>query len=349
MKPKKLFLTGATGFIGSNLLEKFVQKGYEVVALVRPTSDLRFINQYIGSNQVEVQKGDVKNKSGLSGLIAGCDTLVHCASFVGDWGRKKDYYETNVQGTRNILEAGREQDVDLTILVSSNAVLGEEDCVMPKDEDCQPNPQFPYFLRSIFESDMNHYRNTKALAEKESVDSSLKNKSNLTVVRPVWTYGPREFNAGPYIFCKSVLSGNRLFPGSKKNKFHTIYVEDLSEMIFGLIEKRKRGINIFNAGSQEVTTLDEFWKTFCDTLGKKHPIYLPRSVTYPIGFAMEALYKTFKSKEAPLLTRARVEMGYCNNIYDVRKIQEEIGPIERTPISEGVDKTIRWWKENGYL
>ncbi|MBU2104744.1 MAG: NAD-dependent epimerase/dehydratase family protein [Nanoarchaeota archaeon] len=349
MKPKRLFLTGATGFIGSNLLEKFVKEGYEIVALVRPSSNLRFIQEYIDNNQIEIREGDIKNRRGLIGLMEGCDTLIHCASFVGDWGRRKDYYETNVQGTINILETGKEQGIDFTILVSSNAVLGEEDCLRAKREDDVYNPIFPYFLRSIFESDMNHYRNTKALSEKEAIDFSLRNKSNLKVVRPVWTYGPREFNAGPYIFCKSVLLGNRFFPGSRTNKFHTIYVEDLSEMILRLTEKRKRGINIFNTGSQKITTLDEFWKTFCNILGEKPPIYLPKNIVYPLGFGMEALYKTFKSKEAPLLTRARVEMGYCNNIYDVKKIHEEVGPIEETPLRIGVEKTVKWWRKNGYL
>ena len=120
-------------------------------------------------------------------------------------------------------------------------------------------------------------------------------------------------------------------------------------MVFRLTKKRKEGINIFNAGSKDVKTLDEFWRTFCDALGEKPPIYLPKSLVYPIGFAMEALYKTFKSKKAPLLTRARVEMGYCNNIYDVSKIRKEIGPIEDTPMRVGVEKTINWWKENGYF
>lgn len=349
MKTRKLFLTGATGFIGSNLLEKFVQEGYHVIALTRSNSDLKFIQKYIDENKIEIREGDIKDRGRSNNIIADCDTLIHCASFVGDWGRKKDYYDTNVLGTKNILEAGKEKGIDSTILISSNAVLGEENCLEPKSEESTYNPIFPYFLEGIFESDMNHYRNTKALAEKEALKHASKNKSNLTIVRPVWTYGPHEFNAGPYLFCKSILSGNKFFPGSKTNKFHTIYVEDLAEIIFRLTKKRKKGINIFNAGSQKVTTLDEFFGTFCDALEKKHPIYLPRKIVYPIGFAMEALYKTFKSKEAPLLTRARVEMGYCNNIYDVEKIHKEIGPIKETPLDIGINKTIKWWEENGYL
>jgi nucleoside-diphosphate-sugar epimerase len=349
MKPKKIFLTGATGFIGSNVAERFVREGFNLVALARPTSNLRFIQEGIDKGQIEIKNGDIRRKEGLCELMEGCDTLVHCASFVGDWGRKKDYYETNVQGTRNVLETAKEQGINFTLLVSSNAVLGEEDCLIAKEEDSPPNPQFPYFLRSIFESDMNHYRNTKALAEKESIDLALKNKLNLTVVRPVWTYGPREFNAGPYIFCKSLIGGNRFFPGSKTNKFHTIYAEDLSEMILRLVEKRKDGINIFNLGSEQVSTMDEFWCSFCDVLGEKHPIYIPKSLIYPVGIGMEAGYKLFKAKNAPLLTRARVEMGYCNNIYGVEKVRDEIGPLRDTPLKEGVEKTVGWWKNNGFL
>ena len=120
-------------------------------------------------------------------------------------------------------------------------------------------------------------------------------------------------------------------------------------MIFRLTKKRGRGVSVFNTGSQDVKTLDEFWKTFCEVLGEKPPIYLPKGLVYPLGFGMETLHKTFKSKEAPLLTRARVEMGYCNNVYDVSKIKEEIGSIVETPLRIGVEKTVKWWKENGYL
>jgi len=349
MIPSKLFITGTTGFIGSNLVDRLVNDRYSIVALARPSSDLRFIKKHIESGRVEIKMGDIRAKDELPYLMEGCDSLVHCASFVGDWGVKEDYYQTNVGGTRNLLESARKCGIGFTLLISSNAVLGEEDCKELKPEEAPYNPRFPYFLSRILESDMNHYRVSKMLAERDAISFSEHNGLHLTVVRPVWVYGPREFNAGPYIFCKSILSGNRFFPGSKKNRFHTIYVEDLSEVIARLIEKRKQGVNIFNVGSEHASNMNEFWCTFCDTLGKEHPIYLPLSLTYPIGFALEGLYKLFKSKNAPLLTRARVEMGYCNNVYDVRKIREELGPLRETSLKEGVEKTVRWWKENGYL
>ncbi len=345
----RIFLTGATGFIGSNLARQFVKEDYPVVALARPTSSTRFIDHYVNSGELEIRRGDITSKQGLDGSMKGCSVLIHCASFVGDWGLKKDYYQTNVEGTKNVLREARDSGIQQAVLISSNAVLGEEDCLEKKAEDFPYNPTFPYFINNIFESDMNHYRNTKMLAEKETINFCQENNIDLTVVRPVWVYGPREFNAGPYIFCKSICEGNRFFPGTKNNKFHTIYVEDLAKITTRLTEKNLKGVNIFNVGSEEVHTMDKFWNSFCEELGKKPPIYLPRSLVYPIGFAMESLYKLFKSKKAPLLTRARVEMGYCNNLYDTKKVRTEIGDFQDTSLEKGVERTIRWWKNNGYL
>jgi len=349
MNKRNIFLTGATGFIGSHIVDSFLESGHEVRALVRPSSNLRFIKKYIENGKMIAVNGDVTREAGLEDKLAGCDVVVHVASFVGDWGEKEDYYRTNVGGAKNLLKSSKLAGIKSFMLISSNAVLGEEDCLTPKNEDSPYNPNFPYFLSRLFESDMNHYRNSKMLAEKEAICFCKQNGMDLTIIRPVWVYGPREFNAGPYIFCKSVQEGNRFFPGCKSNKFHNIYVEDLSEMTLRLLEKQKAGINIFNAGSESIPTMDEFWSLFCDALGKKPPIYLPRSLVYPMGLCLEATYKLLKAKKAPLLTRARVEMGYCNNVYDTRKIIAEIEDFKETPLKEGVRKTVGWWKENGYL
>jgi nucleoside-diphosphate-sugar epimerase len=349
MNKRNIFLTGATGFIGSHIADRFLESGHEVKALVRPSSNLRFIKDHIEYGEMTAVSGDLIQGASLEGKLAGCDVVVHVASFVGDWGKKEDYYRTNIEGTKNLLKSSKIAGIRSFMLISSNAVLGEEDCLTPKTEDSPYNPIFPYFLSGLFESDMNHYRNSKMLAEKETIDFCKQNGINLTVVRPVWVYGPREFNAGPYIFCKSIQEGNRFFPGCKGNKFHNIYVEDLSKMILILLEKQKKGINIFNAGSKSIPTMNEFWSLFCDALGKKSPIYLPKALVYPVGLGLEVAYKLLKAKKSPILTRARVEMGYCNNVYDTRKIMTEIGDLKETSLKAGIEKTVGWWKENGYL
>jgi nucleoside-diphosphate-sugar epimerase len=341
---KKIFVTGGTGFIGSNLIKELIKKHHKVRALTRKNSNLQFISKY----DIEIVNGDIKNLKEVEKAMKGCDTVIHTAALARDWGRKKDFYDINVKGTKNILKAIKENNIKFLIHLSTNAVLGEENCIKAKDENAPYNCKYPYFLSNFWESDMNHYRCSKMEAEKETISFCRRNEINLTVLRPVWVYGPREFHSGPYYFCKYISGSIRLLQGKRTNKFHVIYVKDLVRVITKAFEKQPEGINIYNVGSNYVPTMDEFWKLFCKHLNVKLPIYLPKFLTYPIGITMEALFKISRLKKSPDLTRARVAMGYDNNIYDVSKIHREF-KFKETPLDKGIKTTVRWWRRNGFL
>lgn len=341
---KKVFVTGGTGFIGSNLIRRLVKENYHVIALTRGCSNLRFIDGY----DLEIVEGDIRNQREVENAMKCCDTVVHLAALARDWGRKKDFYDINVGGTKNILKAVDKNKIKFLIHLSTNAVLGEEDCTEPKAEDFPYNARYPYFLSNIWESDMNHYRCSKMQAEKETISFCRKKGVNLTVLRPVWVYGPREFHSGPYYFCKYISGSMRLLPGCRTNEFHVIYVEDLVKVITKILKSPPEGIKVYNVGSQYVPTMDEFWSLFCKYLKVKPPIYLPKSLTYPLGVLKESVYKLFRIKSSPDLTRARVAMGYANNIYDVSKVQRELG-FNETPLEKGVKTTVRWWRRYGFL
>ena len=349
MSIEKIFVTGGTGFIGSHLVKKLAKDGNSIVVLVRKKSSTRFIDSYIKKYNVEVKIGDITNLEETTNAMKDCNIVFHNAALATDWGKKEDFHKINVEGTENVLKSAKTNRIKFFILTSSTAVLGEEDSLKKKKEDAPYKPNYPYFLSNIWESNMNDYRHTKMLSEKKAIEFCKENNIPLTVIRPVWVYGPREFHAGPYYFCKSVSEGTRFLPGCKTNKFHTIYVKDLVEVMVKILEKKLKGINIFNVGSESVPTMDEFWRLFCSNLNKKTPIYLPKWVVYPIGLGMEVFCKLLKIKNSPLLTRARVVMGYCNNIYDTSKLRKEIGPYKETSLKEGVKTTIRWWKMNKYL
>jgi len=342
---EKIFVTGGTGFIGSHLVKELVRKGYSVRVLVRARSSLRFIFRY----NIEIKKGDIRNFEEVLNAMEGCDVVFHNAALARDWGRKKDFFDINVKGTENILKAAKINKVNFIILTSTTAVLGEENCLKPKPEESPYKPKYFYFLSKFWESDMNYYRYTKMLAEKKAIKFCRENNISLVVIRPVWVYGPREFHAGPYYFCKSILQGMRILPGCKTNRFHVIYVKDLIEAMLEILKKRPQGINIFNIGAQYLPTMDEFWRLFCKYLGKNPPIYLPKFLIYSIGLFMEAFYKFLKIDIPPPLTRARVVMGYCSNIYDVSKIKKEVAFNVETPLENGVKTTVRWWRMNKYL
>ena len=341
---EKIFITGGTGFIGSNLIRELVKQSYRVKALTRKNSNLRFISAY----NIETVKGDLKNLKSVENAMKGCETVIHLAALARDWGMQKNFYDINVGGTKNVLKAAKKNNIKFLIDLSTNADLGEEDCLKAKDENSPYNCRYKYFLSNFWESDMNHYRCSKTQAEKAVISFCRKNNINLTVLRPVWVYGPREFHSGPYYFCKYISSGIRLLQGCKTNKFHVIYVKDLAKVITKILKNPQEGINIYNVGSQYVPTMDEFWRLFCKYLKVKPPIYLPKFLTYPIGIIMEAFYKLLRIKNSSDLTRARVAMGYDNNIYDVSKIHKKL-EFKETPLEKGVETTVRWWRRNGFL
>jgi nucleoside-diphosphate-sugar epimerase len=341
---KKVFVTGGTGFIGSNLIRELVKKSYRIKALIRNSSNLRFISGY----NVDIVKGDIRNLKEVENAMKGCDTVIHTAALARDWGKKEDFYDINVGGTKSILKAADKNNIRFMIHLSTNAVLGEENCPEPKDEKSPYNCKYPYFLSRFWESDMNHYRCSKMQAEKAAISFCRKNGINLTVLRPVWVYGPREFHSGPYYFCKYISGNTRLLQGCRANKFHVIYVKDLAKIVIKILESMPAGINIYNAGSQNVPKMDEFWKLFCKYLNVKPPVYLPKILTYPVGIIMETFYKLLNIQHSPDLTRSRVAMGYDNNVYDVSKIHKEF-KFKETPLENGVKATVRWWRRNGFL
>lgn len=341
----RVFVTGGNGFIGSHLIDRLIAEGHKVTALVRKTSDLSFLPL----DRVQLVEGDIRDFASIKKGMSDCDIIFHVAAFVADWGKEGDFYEINVEGVRNVLQAAKENSIKNVTLISTAGVLGEEDGHVAKPEEFPYSPKMPYFLSRFFESDMNHYRYTKMLAEKEAISFSKNNGINLTIIRPVWVYGPREFHAGPYEFCRSVAEGCRILPMGKNNKFHVIYVKDLIDAIIKAAEKKLIGINIFNIGNTEAPNIREYFNLFCKHLEIKTPFYIPFAIAYPLGIILEAVAK-LKSACAPfLLTRARVKMFYCNNIYDVSKSRKILDFTSETSLDKGIRETVGWWKQNGYL
>lgn len=334
-------MTGASGFIGSHIVDRLLLDGHEVRVLVRKNSDLSFLQ----IDKIEVFQGNISN---ADSALKGCDVVVHAAAKVSDWGAYDDFYNTNVTGTRKLLDAVKGCGIKRVVMISSNAVLGEEDCEDAKKEDAPYNPKMPYFLSS-FGCSMNYYRQTKALQEKESIEFCRDNDIDLSVLRPVWVYGEREFQAGPYEFCKTVLSGVPVLPMGRDNRLHCVNVKDVARAVGLVIEKHPEGVRVYNIGNEETPKTRDYFNLYCQHLGSKPPCYLSFWWFYPLGFLLEVIAKLVSKKEPFILSRARVKFFYCSNIYDVSKAKEELGFVPEIPLESGVKETVAWWRDNGFL
>lgn len=341
----KVAVTGANGFLGSHIVRLLVKKGCQVTSLVRNNSSTTFL----GKNAGKIVKINYQDKNRLKEIFNDIDFLIHNAAVSKDWGRYQDFEDINVGLTQNVISAAIQSKVKNIIYISSNSVLGEEDCRDAKKEDAPYKPKINYLLESMFPSGMNHYKITKALGEKKAVELSDKKDINLTVLRPVWIFGPREFHAGPYEYCKTVKDGIPVMPGTKNNLFHTVYVEDVARAVYQVIKKEPQKINIYNIGPMKVQSMHHFYGKFCKNLKRRKPVNLPKVLLdLPVSL-MEFFYIIMKIKTPPLLTRARLYMMYASNVYDVTKAKRELDFEADTDIDYAIRKTVKWWKLNKFL
>ncbi|MCK5073903.1 MAG: NAD-dependent epimerase/dehydratase family protein [Bacteriovoracaceae bacterium] len=341
----KVVVSGANGFLGSHIVRLLRKDGFEVVALVREGSSSKFIDR----SGADICFVDYNNKLDLQKCFSGADFFVHSAALAKDWGEWSEFKRVNIELTGMLINMALEAGIKDVIHISSNAVIGEEDNINRKNEEHDYLPRINYFLERWFPSGMNHYKCSKRDAEERAIFLAELNKLNLTVLRPVWIFGPREFNSGPYEYCKTITSKIPVMPGTNSNKFHTVYVEDVAKSVLCAIQKRLSGVNIFNIGPKRVMFMQEFYGKFCKELGLKRPKNLPMALLFFPVLILELVYLFLKIKTPPLLTRARLYMLYANNIYDVGKAEREIGFVADSDIDYAVRKTVKWWKVNGYL
>ena len=351
MKKETILITGANGFIGSHIAEKFVHEGQHVICLVREESDLSNIKHL----NIELRYGDIRNVEGLQEQLEGIDFIIHNAAYVKDWGDWKTFEEINIKGTLNILQACLDNGIKNIIMTGSISSYGEENSTKVKNENDEFNSHYPYSLDRVFPCKMNYYRDSKAIATKVAVKFAENKNINLTILEPVWVYGEREFNTGFYEYVKDVKNGLPFVPGlkkskkNKKNKFHMIYAGDVARAYFLAYEKKLKGVNRIIIGNDKAEYMENTYNLFCKEAGLKKPNNLPKWLLYPIAFKLELFYTIFKAKDPPFLTRARLNMFYDNIEYSTEKAQKILSFKNEFSLEEGIKRTVKWYKDNGYL
>ena len=205
----KALVTGATGFIGSHLVEALLDKNVEVRCLVRPNSNRRWLED----REVEYCVGDCRDYDSLPAAVSGVDCVFHLAGVVR--ARKyQDYFLSNSTGTRNLLQACLQKNpgLDRFVLVSSQAAAGPSPDGQPLKESDAARP-------------ISAYGWSKLMAEKEVLEK--KNDLPVVVVRPSPVYGPRDRDF--HSLFKMIKLGLRPVIGREERYIHLTYVQDVVE------------------------------------------------------------------------------------------------------------------------
>jgi dihydroflavonol-4-reductase len=327
----KALVTGATGFIGGNVARELVKQGYKVRALVRKSSNVKFLRGV----DLELAEGDLLDIASLENALEGCDYLFHVAAMYAFWARNpKLIYETNVQGTNNMLTAAKTQGIKKIVYTSSESVVGIDSDCMTGNEDMQ----------NSLDRIPSDYKKSKFMAE-SLVFKMSREGLPVVVVNPTTPVGP--FDIKPTPTGKIVLDYlNRRMPACVNTGLNVVDVEDVARGHILALEKGRTGAR-YLLGNKNLT-LYEILLILENITGIKAPRF-----TIPIWCALSAGYvdEFVEGKilrRSPRIPVSAVKASRHFRYFDCSKAVRELG-LPQTPVETSFQKAVVWFRENGYV
>ncbi|MHC1696484.1 MAG: hopanoid-associated sugar epimerase [Geobacteraceae bacterium] len=326
---KKVFVTGATGFIGASLTRELLEKGCDVRALVRPGSDRR----NLAGLDIEFWEGDLRDESSLASGLAGCDTLFHAAADYRLWTRDPAaMYAINVEGTRAILQAARRRSLAKVVYTSSVGTLGNPG-----------NGRSGTEVTPVSFGDMvGHYKKSKFLAE-QVAESFIGQGLPLVIVNPSTPVGPLDIKPTPT--GKIIVDFlNRKMPAYLDTGLNLIDVRDCAKghvlaAMHGRIGEK------YILGNENLT-LNDIFTLLEEISGLPAPkVKLPYTPILLAAYINEGISKL--TRREPLIPLAGVQMAGKHMFFDSSKAIAELG-LPQHPVKNALQSAVDWFRAEGY-
>lgn len=327
---QKVLVTGATGFIGSNLVRRLVELNYKVSVLIRGGSKLDKIED------LEVNRfiGDLNDYSSLLNATKGFNLVFNLAAGL-PYHRLSDkgYHLANVEGVKNIANACLKRNVDRLVHVSTVGVYGS---TSEKGID----ESAPLVLRD-------EYSKSKAMGDEIIFKAIKENNLPATIIRPTIAYGPGDTRPGFLDLFRLIKKGLFVPVGQGDNYFHTIYVENLIHgLILASAHKKALGQD-FIIGDDPCPKMRDIWQTIANVEEKNLPGFnLPVPLAKALGKISDVSRKL--GGPSPLNTQ-RVKFITENRRYNINKAKKLLGYKPKIGLKQGVERTYFWYKQHGYI
>jgi 2-alkyl-3-oxoalkanoate reductase len=334
-KPKKILVTGASGFIGSHLVEAFARRGDQVRALYRrkeAPEELRVLAERYPS-LVELFNADIGDAERVKEAVRGVDAVIHAAALASDWGALELFIAANYDATVLLLEAAREAGVASFVYFSSAQVHGYGNHV----DTTEAGPYYPLKYP---------YQVTKQMAE-EYVLAQNSRSFKSTAVRPCNVYGPGD-RMSTYRMLDAIMdSGVGGYIGSGSTLTCPIYIDDLCEGVLAALESpESAGQAILLTDGMKVAWRD-YSLSMLDAVGsKRSPLGLPAPIAYAAAGFMTAAAKALRSSSRPPLTAYVVEQGAHNFHFSNEKARDLLGFKPTIFYEEGLKLTAAAYLED---
>jgi nucleoside-diphosphate-sugar epimerase len=327
-----VFVTGGTGFVGSHLIEQLSQAGDTVLALVRQAS----ADEYVRSLGAIPIRGDLDDPASLERVCDGCEVVYHCAAKVELYGREKEFHETNVAGTRRLVEAAGRSGVRRFVHVSSCAVyLNNFSASVVASgkliDETTPIAEPPGWYQ---------YGRAKYHAE-QTVRACCPASMEWSVVRLGHIYGPRDRRTKVYL---EAALNDRFFRivGDGSNEMALVYVEDAVRAIVLVGYYREAGGKIFVVGPSEPCTQQAYINAMADGFGLPRPT---RHLNLYIAFCLSWLgeYIVRSGPRRTWLCRPTIAILGLPAKISCDCTRKVLGWEPKVTLTEGMKRAFEWY------
>ena len=328
--PSRYLITGATGFVGGYIAEAFVERGWPVAAIVRPTSDTSFLRQ-LG---VTLHSGELNDPKLLAAALADVDVVVHAAAKVGDWGPVEEYRAANVDALRALLDACKGLALSRFIHVSSLGVYEGRHHHGSDENVPLPKKHADGYTQSKVESEQ--------LALKYHADFGVP----VVVLRPGFVYGPRDRTVLPRII-ENLRNHQVRYPGGGQAAMNTIFVRNFVQAVLLALDNPQAVGQVYNLTDGEFVSKRRFIEAIADAMGLDRPtgappLWLAKMVTW----ISEKKARLRGARQAPKFTFAKLKfMGY-NLEFSIEKARRELGYQPRVSFHDGMGETMAYYQKN---
>ncbi len=322
-------VTGAAGFLGSHVARQLVARGEDVRVLIRASST----NRAIADLSLEYITGDLRDPASLDRAMKGIKRVFHVAADYRLWAkRSQDIYDSNVGGTKNLLEAAKRAGVEQLIYTSTVATIAVD------------RPQLPNeFTDAKLEEMVGHYKRSKWLAEKEALAAA---KAGLPVIvaMPTTPVGPWDWKPTPT--GKIILDFlNGKMPGYVETGLNFVGVEECAAGHLLVSEKGKVGERYLLGG--ENLTLKQMLDTLARITGLRAPrMKIPHGLALGVAYA-NTVFSRLLGRE-PGIPIEGVKIARHNMFVDCTRAQRELG-FKAGPVAAALERAVHWYAANGYI
>jgi dihydroflavonol-4-reductase len=326
----RVFITGATGFVGGHVARQYAEAGANLRLLTRQTSRL---DSLMGVD-AEMVKGDLREPEKLRSALTGCDALVHVAADYRLWVRDPEQmYAANVDGTRELLKLAREVGIQRVVYTSSVATMGF------KADGTIVNEETPVALADM----IGHYKRSKFLGELEAIQAA-KTGQHVMLLNPTTPIGPGD--AKPTPTGKIIVDFlNRKFPAYVDTGLNLVDVTEVARMHVVALERGAPGERYILGG--ENLTLKQILDRMSAITGLPSPKRkVPHAVAMTFALFDETITGKLRGKE-PRATVEAVRMGKKMMFASSAKAERELG-FQVLPVYPALRAAIGWFIAHGY-